>query len=61
MSESIERLILRAVAAGKCSLRFLAQGTIIIDKTRYCVDTTDGVPNDSSGLRAALVKALESK
>ena len=58
MGESIERLILRAVAKGVCSLRYIGQGTLIIGKSKYIVDTIDGVPVDTSGLRAALDKAI---
>lgn len=59
MSESIERLILRAVIAGKANLKFIAEGCIVIGKTRFLIDTHDGVPVDTSGLRAALTKAME--
>lgn len=58
MGESIERLILRAVAKGAVSLRYMADGVLLIRKARYIVETHDGVPIDTPGLRKALNDAL---
>ena len=57
--EAFERLILRAVIDGKCSLRELPKDAIKIGSRMWSVERDgDNVPKETPALRAALTVAL---